>query len=219
MSRKEFMEQLEQLLMDIPSEERIEALAFYNNYFEDAGEENEERVIRELGSPQKVAKSIKADLEGNAAGSSTGQNLDQENTETVEGTVVTDKKNDRTSKIVLTVLLVVLTIPVWVPATGAIAGGIVGILGAILGIVVAFAAVTAALYIAGFVSAGIGIGLFVTGNPAAGIALTGIGLVLLALAILCTIGCVWLFGRCFPWMIRGIVGLCSRLFHRKERVA
>lgn len=62
MSRKEFMARLEKLLMDIPTEERVEAMAFYHSYFEDAGEENEERVIRELESPEKVAASIKAEM-------------------------------------------------------------------------------------------------------------------------------------------------------------
>lgn len=62
MSRKEFMGRLEELLMDIPTEERVEAMAFYHSYFEDAGEENEERVIRELESPEKVAASIKAEM-------------------------------------------------------------------------------------------------------------------------------------------------------------
>lgn len=62
MSRKEFMEQLEKLLMDIPQEEREEALTYYNGYFEDAGEENEASIIQELESPEKVARIIKADV-------------------------------------------------------------------------------------------------------------------------------------------------------------
>ena len=41
MRRKEFLEQLERLLWDIPEQERKEALEFYENYFDDAGEENE----------------------------------------------------------------------------------------------------------------------------------------------------------------------------------
>ena len=49
MNRKEFMERLEVLLAVIPEEERQEALKFYTDYFEDAGEENEAQVIRELG--------------------------------------------------------------------------------------------------------------------------------------------------------------------------
>lgn len=63
MNRKEFLEQLERLLWDIPEQERAEALDYYRNYFEDAGEENESGVIQELGSPGKVAAMILADLE------------------------------------------------------------------------------------------------------------------------------------------------------------
>lgn len=62
MRREEFMKQLEALLADISEEEREEALSYYRSYFEDAGEENEERILRELESPKKVAATIKADL-------------------------------------------------------------------------------------------------------------------------------------------------------------
>ena len=56
------MEQLEKLLSDISEEERQEALDYYESYFDDAGEDQEANVIRELGSPGKVAAIIKADL-------------------------------------------------------------------------------------------------------------------------------------------------------------
>lgn len=62
MNRVQFMEQLRKLLADIPKEEREEALDYYESYFDDAGEEKEASVIRELGSPGKVAAIIKADL-------------------------------------------------------------------------------------------------------------------------------------------------------------
>ena len=62
MSREEFMRQLEALLTDISEEEKREALSYYRSYFEDAGEENEERILKELESPLKVAATIKADL-------------------------------------------------------------------------------------------------------------------------------------------------------------
>lgn len=62
MNRAQFMEQLKRLLSDISAAERDEALEYYNNYFDDAGPENEAAVIRELGSPGKVAAIIKADL-------------------------------------------------------------------------------------------------------------------------------------------------------------
>lgn len=66
MTKLEFMKELESLLSDIPLEERNEALQYYNGYFEDAGEEHEEEIIKELGSPKRVAAIIKADLGANA---------------------------------------------------------------------------------------------------------------------------------------------------------
>ena len=67
MTKLEFMKELESLLPDIPSEEREEALSFYNGYFDDAGEDREEEIAKELGSPSKVAATIKADLNLNEA--------------------------------------------------------------------------------------------------------------------------------------------------------
>ena len=66
MDGAQFMRELENLLADIPETERREALEFYENYFDDAGSENEASVIRELGSPQKVAAIIKGELKGSA---------------------------------------------------------------------------------------------------------------------------------------------------------
>ena len=62
MNRIMFMTELAALLQDISAEERVEAMRYYNNYFDDAGEENEQKVIEELGSPKKVAAEVKAGL-------------------------------------------------------------------------------------------------------------------------------------------------------------
>ena len=63
MNREGFLEGLARLLADIPENERQEALEFYNNYFDDAGPENEARVIEELGgTPERAAASIRAEL-------------------------------------------------------------------------------------------------------------------------------------------------------------
>jgi uncharacterized membrane protein len=67
MTKLEFMNELESLLLDIPLDEREEALKYYNGYFEDAGEDHEQEIIAELGSPKQVADIIKADLVSNAA--------------------------------------------------------------------------------------------------------------------------------------------------------
>ncbi len=64
MDRKKFMKELEYLLQDISDEERQEALSFYENYFDEAGKENEQKVIDELGDPSRVAAIIKDGLKG-----------------------------------------------------------------------------------------------------------------------------------------------------------
>lgn len=62
MTRLEFMKTLGELLSDISEEERSEALLYYEDYFEDAGPDREQIIINELGSPDKVAASIKANI-------------------------------------------------------------------------------------------------------------------------------------------------------------
>ena len=48
MNRVEYMTRLASMLQDIPVEERQEAMKYYNDYFDEAGEENEEKVAAEL---------------------------------------------------------------------------------------------------------------------------------------------------------------------------
>ena len=59
MNRAEFMKRLEELLADIPEEERVEALEYYEGYFEDGGPEREEEIIRELESPEVTAAMLR----------------------------------------------------------------------------------------------------------------------------------------------------------------
>jgi Predicted membrane protein len=61
MDKNKFMAELSSQLSRIDAQERAEAIAFYNEYFEEAGIENEQMVIEELGSPTQVAAQIKAD--------------------------------------------------------------------------------------------------------------------------------------------------------------
>ena len=49
------------MLKDLPEEERKQALHYYEDYFADAGEDNEQEVLNELGSPENIAELIKAD--------------------------------------------------------------------------------------------------------------------------------------------------------------
>ena len=79
MSRTEFMKQLESLLQNISATGREEALQYYNEYFNDAGPENEQNVIEALGNPAKVAENIKKDIFGNGYGDNIYQKINADN--------------------------------------------------------------------------------------------------------------------------------------------
>lgn len=61
MNRNEYMAALRRALSVLPEEERANALRYYEEYFDDAGPENEQQVISDLGAPEKVAEQILAD--------------------------------------------------------------------------------------------------------------------------------------------------------------
>ena len=61
MTKYEFLGDLSRLLADLPEEERKQALHYYEDYFADAGEDNEQDVLKELGSPEEIAVQIKND--------------------------------------------------------------------------------------------------------------------------------------------------------------
>lgn len=65
MNREEYLKRLSFLLKDLPEEEIEDAIAYYEDYFEEAGEEKEEQVIKELGSPEKIARMIRDSVQGN----------------------------------------------------------------------------------------------------------------------------------------------------------
>ena len=271
MSREEFMKQLEILLTDVSEEEKQEALSYYRSYFEDAGVENEERILKELESPEKVAATIKSDLgienigdrgeytesgfhdnrfesrqevgvcDGKYQQADSQNDRKYQQTDTwnssynqqndgwsTGGNAQTDSRNhsyhqqtdsrsaygeNQTLKIILIIVVAIATAPVW----GSIIGLILGILGTIFGVVVAIVCADLALYVAGGVLFGIGIGQLAVGSLATGLALVGAGLLVIAIAVLMTILCVWVLGKAVPWICNVIRRLWRSIFHRKEQ--
>lgn len=69
MNKEAFIRRLRELLAGLPQNEAAEAIQYYEDYFADAGAENEAKVIEELGSPEKVAANIRADFGMEEAGS------------------------------------------------------------------------------------------------------------------------------------------------------
>lgn len=202
MNREEFLRQLERLLSDIPESERREAMEYYQNYFEDAGPEKEASIIEELGSPEEVASSIKKDFFGE----------DYE-----KYTFVKEEQNqtDKTRRNIWIAVLLVLTFPLWIGlvigAFGILFGGIV----CIFALGVAVIALDGAILLTGVILSGIGIAQMLSGFPAVGLILLGLGLLFLAASMLGLVVVVYAIGRMLPWILRAIVRICKRPFQKR----
>lgn len=61
MTKQEFMSELDKRLQDVSYEERQSALRYYEEYFEEAGED--ENVVNKLETPEEIAGAIKEDLD------------------------------------------------------------------------------------------------------------------------------------------------------------
>ena len=235
MNRVEFMWQLERLLMDIPENDRLDAIAYYNDYFDEAGIENEAQVIRELGSPEKVAGTIKADLNslGNEKAEYTehgyedGRDGVNINTPAKQDASSQGQKKKRDFPLALIIILVVFASPILVGIGGGALGVILGVLGAIFGIIVAVIVTVFALAIAMF-ACGIacvvaGAALIVLGLMRAvtsgveGLLFVGVGGIVFALGIVFAILFVWCAFKWLPALFRWTIDLIQRLFSRRER--
>lgn len=62
MTREEFMRQLEAAMADFSEEDRRDALSYYEEYFDEAGPENEAAVIEDLGSVDRVVSIMRANF-------------------------------------------------------------------------------------------------------------------------------------------------------------
>lgn len=237
MNRIEFMKELEWLLADISEGEREEALQYYEDYLNDAGVENEEAVIESLGSPEKLAFTIKAGLNGNQEGEFTengyhgfeeeknivaewqdyshSDNQANNNSTTLPAT----KKKMSTGLLVLIIILCILFGPaiigVGAGVISAVFGVLVGVLATIFALFVAVVALAFALTVCGIFMFGVGIVEIFT-EPLGGCLLMGLGLLSFGVGLIFVACTVWLFGKGVPAVIRCIVNIFNKIFRGRK---
>ena len=220
MTKEQFLFQLEQKLLDIPEDERAEAMEYYRDYFNDAGSENEEQVIAELGSPDKVAASIKEGLRaGREDAGTVGQPPQARGTAKSFSEANRDRKQtDSRSKWILIILVAIFTFPFWIGIVGALFGILVAIVAVIFSLLVAAVALAGVGVVVGLICFIVGIVRFFTGGPVSGLMTVSAGLLLFAMGCLCTAALIFVLGQVIPWMLRGLSNLLHNGFHRRKRV-
>lgn len=226
MNRIQYMTELASYLQDIPEAERKDAMQYYNDYFDEAGEENEEQVIAEFGSPAKVAENIKADLKGKTDEEyqeyrETGytDTRFEQNEPPAQRTYgqqenQTPPRTSKLLKIILIIAIAVVAAPVVLPIALGILGVVIAVVVALFMVFVALVIASIAVLISGIAVIGVGIAAIIP-ELAVGLALVGSGLVVTVLGLIATVASVKLCIVVFPGIIRGIVWLCRRPFQRK----
>ena len=239
MNRVEFMSRLEELLAEIPACERQESITYYNDYFNDAGVENEQEVIESLMSPERVADTIKAGLGGKVIEgefTETGYHCE---TEKEKEEIVSIKHSDerktekpnyskqnpnenKVLKIILYVLIAVLLSPLWLPFVGAAFGILVAIFTVVAVAIFCVALIPVVVIIVGVVCFISGIFVCIVGLikmftvPAAAVGVIGIGFLLAGFGSLLTAIGAFVMAKAVPPAVRGFVNLLRMPFTRRR---
>ena len=225
MTRTEFMKQLQDLLSDISENEREEALQYYNDYFDDAGPEEEARILTELGSPEQVARKIKAGLSDDASEFSEQGYRDTRfdgNEAAPAASASTDpgsaeknglKKERNLWKLLALVLLCIVLGPFVIPVGFGVLAVLFCLLLAVILTVAGVLVSGIVIFIAGIFVIGVGLIQLVTA-PVLGIATAGVGCLLTALGILLSLALLWIALKVIPVWVKGLVSLVKLPFRK-----
>ena len=118
MTRTDYLTQLETYLNKLPEADRIEAMDYFKELFDDAGSEGEEELIASLGTPKEAAHDVLSNL------------LDKKVNEAPA------QKNDR--QLLHIALLALLAAPIGIPVGIGILMAIIGIFIAAVSVILAF---------------------------------------------------------------------------------
>lgn len=199
MNKNEYLRILSERLSSLPHDEYSNIMQYYTEYFEDAGESNEQKVIEELGSPQSLAeKIIHENMDKNIQTNQFfSQGMEQQYNQNM---ILSDKKSvNQGLSTGWKVVIAIVTFPIWI-----------GIIAAIGGIAFGFSMAAIACIAAGIVTCVAGISVM-GASFTTSLLFVGGGFITVAVAL------------GFVMAVVGIVQLCTKLikyiFANKSKLA
>ena len=189
MNRREFIEELKRRLRKLPYDEIKEAIDYYEGYFDDAGEENEQAVLAELGSPAAVASQIIADFAVKEA--------------EIDKPV---KKNWRSTWLVI---LALFASPIAVPIALAVGAVVLALIISLLAVLISFFAAGVSIVAGGLASAAAGVFVIFQSVPTT-MLYFGVGLILLGIGAAIVTATITLSKKCFNGLTKMIGGFILR---------
>lgn len=143
MNKQDFMKELNDKLHKLPEEEKNNALKYYEEYFEEAGDDKELNILEELGSPSNIASQIIADF-------------------AIKETQSDQKKSKSGISNIWIVILAIFASPIALPIAIAIVCVIFALVVTILALIFAFGITAFALCISGILCFIMSFGLVTT---------------------------------------------------------
>ena len=209
MTRQEYMEQLKKYLKRLPKEDYENAIEYFSEYFDEAGPQKEQQVMKELGEPKEAARELLLNLLQESV--ENDQDIVEEKA-AVQPEAASGGKKRSPGKIILLAILVLCASPVSLAL-------LVGVLAVLLAVVVTATAVIFSIGITGIaaiaggiVTIGVGVSLILK-SAAAACMMVGGGFLMTGLGILAGLLTVYIC----KWCANGIGRLVNRLVRKKVR--
>ena len=206
MTRNEFLAELRKHLQSLAEAEQEEAIRYYEEYFDDAGPENEARVIEELGSPAELARDIIANSTFSIAKTSAQQTEGEAKGRQFKRIGPEVKQKSTGGKALFWALLILSSV-IWLPL---LFGAVVTVLALLFSVIITVLALVVScivLLVGFFLALFLGVPMLVSSPP------DGLLLVGMALAYL---GAMLLFGSltilCFKYLVPWCWKQCKRFF-------
>ncbi|SEW19461.1 DUF1700 domain-containing protein [[Clostridium] fimetarium] len=178
MNKDQYLECLKNNLRNIPVEEVNNIIDYYMEYFEDAGVENEQIVIAELGKPELVASKICADY--------VIKDIESHNEPIKNVAQVKKGLSD-----IWIMILAICGFPIWFPLVIAVAAVVFSLVIAVFSVVVAFVIASIAIVGSGILALIVGICVLFIHMPT-GLSTLGMACVAIGLGSLFLVATVWL---------------------------
>ncbi|OEC01881.1 hypothetical protein GY31_10940 [Lysinibacillus sphaericus] len=164
MDRESYLKKLRGKLRRLPAHELNAALVYYEEYFDEAGVENEQQVIQQLGSPSVVASQIMADFA----------------LKDLDATPASTKKN---MTAIWLIILAILSAPLSLPLLAVAVALIISVGAVIFSFVIAIVAMVLSIFFGGIIALISGV-LVLTEHWPTALLFIGIGLVVTGLGVL-----------------------------------
>ncbi len=211
MTRNEYMEQLKRYLRRLPKEDYENAVEYFSEYFDEAGPENEQQMMKDLGDPKEAAREVLLNLlEESVENGSAEEASSTETVKTFSEKALPEKKKRSPGKIILLAFLVICASPVSIALLIAGLAVLAAVVLVIAAVIFSLAVTSIATIAGGIMVVGFGATL-VMRSLAAACMMVGGGFLLAGAGILFGVLTVYIC----KWCATGIGRLVNRLVRKK----